>query len=473
MFRLAGRIVTLALAASMLTTIPATEAVAAPHTVTIWGHGYGHGRGMGQWGAHGMAQSGSTWREILRHYYSSVSFGRRPVGERIRVLLRTAPSIVVTSANRFTLQWSDGTPIGISDGRRRYVRISMSGGRHVVDEAPSPNGPWRRRTRSVRSVVALRGREPMELVWPSGASRGYRGTIEARRGPGASVRAINHLPLDEYLLGVVPREMPASWPADALRAQAVAARSYAAALMAAHRRKDYDACPTTACQVYGGATMRARPKAKAVSVERAPATKAVFATMRTVLTHRGTPILAEYSSSTGGRSASGTQPYLRAVADPGDRISPHHAWTVRMDASRIERRFREVGDLRGVAITRGGGGRWGGRADRVRIKGSRKTIDVSGGTFAARMGLRSRWFNVFVPEPYQFRFDMRRGTKANAVAILQRRLRADRLSSGPITTTYGPQTEAGVKRYQRSRKLRVTGVADRATRARLNAEAWG
>lgn len=472
MFRLAGRITVLVLAASTLTTLSATGAAAAPHTITIWGHGYGHGRGMGQWGARGMAQAGKGWREILRHYYAATTFSKRPAGERIRVLLRTAPSIVITSADRFTLQWSDGTPIGISDGRRRYVRVTFAGGRHIVDQASGPNGPWRRRTRSARSLVALRGRSPLELVWPSGASRAYRGTIQAQRGVGESVRAINHLPLDEYLLGVVPREMPASWPGDALRAQAVAARSYASALMAANRRKAYDACPTTACQVYGGSMTRARPKAKAVLIERPPATAAVLSTRRIVLAHAGKPILAEYSSSTGGRTANGSKPYLRAVPDPADAISPHHQWSVRVDASSIERRFGGIGRLRDIKITRAGGGQWGGRAERVWLKGSRRTIEVSGGTFAHRLSLRSRWFNVVVPQPYRFLFDMRPGTKANAVAILQRRLRADGFYTGPITTTYGPQTQAAVKRYQRSRRLPATGITARATRMRLNAEAW-
>ena len=106
--------------------------------------------------------------------------------------------------------------------------------------------------------------------------------------------------------------MPTSWPPDAVRAQAVAARSYAVRLRANRRYPSYDLCDTTACQVY-----RRRSTA-----ETGDGNAAVRATAGTILTYRGNVALTQFASSNGGHSAQGDYPYLRRPARPLRRGDP-------------------------------------------------------------------------------------------------------------------------------------------------------
>jgi stage II sporulation protein D len=134
---------------------------------------------------------------------------------------------------------------------------------------------------------------------------------------------VNVVGLDDYLLGVVPREMPASWGDDslaALVAQAVAARSYALATL--KPTANYDLFDDDRSQVYGG-----------VAAEDPRTTRAVQSTRGTVLTYDGAVITAFFFSTSGGRTEdvqnvfrSGPRPYLVSVPDPYDRISPYHDW---------------------------------------------------------------------------------------------------------------------------------------------------
>jgi len=128
----------------------------------------------------------------------------------------------------------------------------------------------------------------------------YRGTVEVRSGP-AGLAVISEVSLNDYVKGIV--EMPADWPAEALEAQAVAARTYALNQRASTadstwRAAGADICATQQCQVYGGVDGERRP-----SGDRWVA--AADATAGQVLLSRGEPILALYSSSNGGRSTAG------------------------------------------------------------------------------------------------------------------------------------------------------------------------
>ncbi|MFP4148194.1 MAG: SpoIID/LytB domain-containing protein, partial [Nitriliruptoraceae bacterium] len=159
----------------------------------------------------------------------------------------------------------------------------------------------------------------------------YHGTIELR--PDGQV--VNELPLERYLEGVA--EMPSRWPAAALEAQAVAARTYAwwSARNGAHA--GYDICASTACQVYRGAEVVLDGGQRWAD--------AVAATAGQVLRDSdGDPILARYFSTSGGRTyaneevfpATGARPYLVAIDDPFDAASPYHRWEVRFDRADLD-----------------------------------------------------------------------------------------------------------------------------------------
>jgi SpoIID/LytB domain protein len=132
---------------------------------------------------------------------------------------------------------------------------------------------------------------------------------------------VNVLPLDRYLRGVVPWEVPQGWQEATYEAQAVAARSYTLATL--HPGEDFDLFPDQRSQMYGG-----------IRAERPETNVAIGATAGQVLTYGGRIIVAYYSSTSGGRTAAiqdgfpgmAPEPYLVSVLDPYDAISPKHRW---------------------------------------------------------------------------------------------------------------------------------------------------
>jgi len=116
-------IIAFAVVAASIVSIGATQATAAAQplpsdaTLVVPGHGWGHGRGMGQWGAYGMAKGGSTYTQILTHYYSGVSWATRPAGENILVLVSQASAVTMTADDPFTVSWSNGTKIRSEERR--------------------------------------------------------------------------------------------------------------------------------------------------------------------------------------------------------------------------------------------------------------------------------------------------------------------------------------------------------------------
>lgn len=140
----------------------------------------------------------------------------------------------------------------------------------------------------------------------------YRGTVEVQARGGLSL--YNELPLEDYVKGIV--EMPAAWPAAALEAQAIAARSYGLHVQLGQG----EICPDDRCQFYMGLFGQERDGGGRWA-------EAVDATAGQVLLAGGEPIRAEFSASNGGQSLAGGAPYLRPVDDPDDSHSPNHRWT--------------------------------------------------------------------------------------------------------------------------------------------------
>jgi len=159
----------------------------------------------------------------------------------------------------------------------------------------------------------------------------YHDTVELA----ADGQVVNELPMERYVAGIA--EMPSRWPLEALKAQAVAARTYAwwSALRGVH--DGYDICATTACQVFRGAEVVLDGGDRWA--------EAVEATAGEVLqAPDGAPILARYFSTSGGRTfanqevfpTTGPSPYLVAVDDPFDAVSPYHRWQVRFSRAEFD-----------------------------------------------------------------------------------------------------------------------------------------
>ena len=175
----------------------------------------------------------------------------------------------------------------------------------------------------------------------------FRGTIEVRR-EGSAITVVNELDIDHYVMGV--REVPGGWPMEALKAQAVAARTYALWEIGKGywKRFGFDVCATVSCQVYQGATAelgeRGRRWVAAVN-----ATKG-----QVLLDADGNPALTRYHSSSGGRTlanevvypSDGPRPYLRAIDDPYDRVSPLYRWDVSFKRADLQKILHE-----GIGLT--------------------------------------------------------------------------------------------------------------------------
>lgn len=446
-------------------TVPSAGAAPAPKRVLLEGRGWGHGRGMGQWGARGMARKGASWRRIVTHYYSGIDIERAGRDRRrVRVLLDTRPSVVIAGTDRFALRF-DGRRIRARTGRYYRVRPRAL---HVSRRLA---GPWRVVARPIGTVYASGAR--VALVSPRGRQRAYAGTFRLSRSRDA-IRIVNVVRMRHYLRGVVPREMPSSWPLEALKAQTVAARTYSVRVMRGARRMGatYDICDDTRCQVYGGLAVRARRGARWQRLTRVRTDRAIAGTRGRILTYRGQPILAEYSSSTGGYTVNGHVPYLRAVRDRADRGAPLHRWLHEVAGRSIERAWPSIGRFRRLAVVaRDGRGAYGGRARTVAVTGSARTVRIPAEQFRSRLGLRTTFFRI-APSGGRHRFgrNLGRGMQHVDVGYLQKRLRNGGFypRSWPITSYFGGVTEDAVRRYQRARALPATGFVGPKTRAKLN-----
>lgn len=222
---------------------------------------------------------------------------------------------------------------------------------------------------------------PGGYVWIG--DRWYRGRTRLVRS-GKGLVAINHVDLDQYLYSVLGAEMSASWPLEALKAQAVAARTYALYKRQSSRNGLYDLGDTTTWQVYKG-----------IETEASTTQEAVRATAGQVLTYNNQLILAVFHSAGGGHTEnvenvwSQALPYLRGVED-FDQGTPGHEW-VKSFSNREMGRLLGVGTVRSLVPERTSPA---GRILTMRVVGSGGTKRVSGNDLRRILGLRSTLFTV-------------------------------------------------------------------------------
>jgi stage II sporulation protein D len=362
----------------------AALAVAAPPAraeYRIAGHGFGHGVGLAQYGAMGYAsQTNHTYAWILRQYYPGTSRSSGHVGRmRVRLAQTAKPSVTLATV----ALGASGRRVAISAATVYRFEPWTTDGVAMIDTATG-------RVRAhLHAPVRLTGGAALRLLGPaeSGVTNGrYRDAFVLHRA-GNQVLVVNDIGLERYLYGVVPAEMPAAWPVEALRSQAVVARSYA--LTSLKPSAIFDVFADTRSQAYRG-----------VEGEAAATTAAVRATSGIVVTY-GTAIARTlFHSSSGGRTAAVEEafggapvPYLRSVDDPFDTLSPHHNWSVTLTDDDAERRLATVlgGDLVNITVT---ARTPTGRAATVRVTGTLGTRDIAGATARSLLGLRSTWFSV-------------------------------------------------------------------------------
>ena len=289
--------------AAPVVTAPAARPAAAPlptplrPVFVVTGHGWGHGIGMGQYGAYGYAQHGWDYKRILAHYYPGTVLGDAPVA-KVRVLLASGSRALTVGATG---------PLRVVDAKGKARRLPA--GSYPLTTALKLKLPGAKKAKPLPGPLVF---TPLAGPFELGGVP-YRGSVQIAVVGGA-LQAVNSLGIDSYVQGVVPREMPSGWAPEALKAQAVVARSYALSHL---HGGAFDLYKDTRSQVYGG-----------LGAERPSTNAAVLATAGQVVLYDGVVAQTFFFSTSGGRTAAIQDawpkaeplPYLVSVPDPYDTL---------------------------------------------------------------------------------------------------------------------------------------------------------
>jgi stage II sporulation protein D len=404
MFSRTTRIVTAILASAvvLVPTAPADAAASDPlvtiptgtTTLTVAGDGWGHGHGMSQWGAQGAALQGLSHAAILAFYYPGTKLSS--LSARVRVL------ITEDTDNNTTVQHTTGMRVvDLGNGKAYRLRTTHT-----------PKA-WRLKTRHGQTRVYYRTAK--WHLYRTGGRAALKGAGEFRSSTGrltlkmhsgnrtyrGALRFVNNdtvnvVSLEKYLRGVVPSEAFPSWHPNALRAQAVAARTYAAFERADNVGGYYQICDTSACQVYRG-----------YDVETSTTDAAIAATAGQVLLYAGKLAFTQFSASSGGWTSTGSQPYLIAQPDVYDTAAskdPNLNWTRKVDIATLQKAYPDLGTLTSIQITDRDGDAShpnDGWVQSIVLKGTKNGLPtqrtISGGTFKSLYGLKSAYFTLTAP----------------------------------------------------------------------------
>lgn len=394
-------------------------------TVTIHGRGYGHGVGMSQHGARGRAIDGATSSDILAHYYTGTTLGAIPLDTPIRVRVltdfkATATRPLILHGRRGEWRFDGSATVYPKDARielRPTLRTTTSGTTATWRvRVLAPNGTVLRNgtTKSFR-VRGVTSTTVFQVDSRTSSYDLYRGSLRiglSTTGPRAS--ATNELTLERYLRGVVPAEMPSAWPTEALKAQAIAARSYAARRLRPGLSY-YDVPDDTTSQVYLGVRGE-KPTTTAAVTETAGVVLLSGSSIANALFHSTGGGATEHNENVyvnaAGAKVAGPVSYLRGASDRRedgtayDAGSPYATWrTFTYTQAQLSTWFgrdprTNVGTIAALDLRDRG---VSGRLVRVTLIGSLGTKSVSGGVFrtvfndnrpAADPSMRSTLFDL-------------------------------------------------------------------------------
>ncbi len=327
---------------------------------TITGSGNGHGIGLSQYGSQGYALKGWKYDAIVKHYFQGTTISTmKDVSPRINLDLNgSARSTWTIRAVDSTLTVYDGIKTKSLPKNTDYVftcttsmtYVKTTGGSTVatftgtsVKADPDGNGLFQIKENSGPN---------MNSSYPSGYPyMRWRGKLDLSRKSGTSTMyGRNWVGFQDYLYGVVPRESPASWKDEALKAQSVVARSYAKQKVDPDDDGDADTnlmC-TTADQMYGGHSRLSN--GSVVMHEDSRSNAAVDATKLLVVKYGSKIVQTFFSSASGGHTANiedswsyaSPQPYFVGVDDPYEALagSPYESWTVKKTGLEIAAALR-------------------------------------------------------------------------------------------------------------------------------------
>ena len=370
------------------------------------GRGNGHGLGMSQWGARGRAAAGQDYKKILSTYYTGTVIDTRDTSGMVRIALTDDPIDLARPWPRLfgPLAFIAG-PVSVDGLPQLQVAAGSSlgfdanGAAQPIAFVVAPDGS-RGAPVVITTTLTIHTSSPagirtniMQVMggdFRSGAEqRRYAGVLRIVPKGGATVLPVNVLPMEDYLKGVVPAEMPPYWGVEALKAQAIAGRTYATGRVGG--AGDFDLRASESDQAYSGLTD-----------QRAESNAAVDGTRGQVLTYQGQLITAFYMASDGGHTVSseyrfvqwdhGPQlrshlGYLTGISDPFDRGPSWQVGPFSADGAAVVLKDNglNIGDhLVGIDVLQK---EPSGRVVGVRLRGSSKSVEVSGATLRFYFGL--------------------------------------------------------------------------------------
>jgi stage II sporulation protein D len=358
-----------AVAVALATLLLAPAARAGVRWV-VKGHGFGHGVGMSQYGAYGYARHGAGYRSILSHYYTGTTIGQAAGTRVVRVLIGvSAGDVGFSGATR---------ACGRALAPRRDYEAHRAGASVVLRRAGG------RTLAACGRRLRATGKGRIEIA----GAGAYRGALEVvpTDSDAASLNAIDAVPVDQYVKGVIPNEMPPSWPQAALRAQAVAARSFALSVRVGGN--GFGLYDDSRSQVYRG-----------ISSETAATNEAANATAGQVVMHGGKVAQTYFSACSGGHTESvqnvffgPSVPYLVGVPDPYDYYCPLHSWTLRFSEAQISARLGPYldGALKRIVVTKRGVSP---RIVWAKLYGTGGTTRIRGDELESALGAYDRWMS--------------------------------------------------------------------------------
>ena len=294
----------LSLVAGLVLLPTGAQAAAVPEgwatagsTLKAVSQGFGHGIGMSQWGAQGRAVAGQSVDQILKFYYPGTTRGTSSGLLRVLITRDIDKNVIVRPAKGLkVVDLGTGTSYTLpTAGKATAWRLSFVSGRTRL--AWRKDGVWRGYRPGGKLLTGngeFRSAPRLLNLYYGGANHPYRGALRLVDG-----RTINVLSLENYLKGVVPAEVYTTWDPKALQAQAIAARTYAAFERADHLDRIFSVYDSTRSQAYGG-----------YAVEDPTTNAAIAATVGRVVLYAGQPAFTQFSSSNGGTTANGGEPYL-------------------------------------------------------------------------------------------------------------------------------------------------------------------
>jgi peptidoglycan hydrolase-like amidase len=382
--------------------------------VTFYGKGWGHGIGLSQWGAQGWAEGATGVRlngeQIVAKYFPGAQLDRQPIALPFRVLL-SAPSTACVGSTIWDVARmqsaggmrlvndADPSVVYVETAPDEPLRLVASGSTLIVTDL------WTgARIYAGADTVTLAPKQWWDPIFITQKGLAYRGNIQVGIRDGGFLRVVNFVSSDDYMRGALPGEMPEYWEMEALRAQAITARTYAAWRQATAGDRTWDVRDDTADQCYGGHTFES-PRTSA----------AVASTGSEILTYAGKPIRALYSSSHGGisenvgcvleaqrvgatwRCADGW-PYTTVVEDPAEAAAydfrgpnPNRFWAEFVSSGVIRSEIIEdygvdIGEFVSMQFTLSPGG----RPVSVVVRGRANAVDLKGDRFLrTTLGLKS------------------------------------------------------------------------------------